>query len=106
MKDYLSSVRLLLVSLALLLLAASAAPLLAQDPGVQAVEQAAYGLSWYSMDGGGALGSTGGAFALSGTAGQADAGGMGAGRYRLVGGFWAGLGVAVPFGLYLPLALR
>jgi len=95
--------RLLLLALALLL-AAGGAPLLAQDPPVQPAEPADYGLGWYSIDGGGAVGSSGGPYTLSGTAGQPDAGGMSGGPYRLAGGFWAGLGLF--YSIYLPLALR
>ncbi len=49
----------------------------------------AFDLSWYSVDGGGGLMSTGGTFELSGTIGQADAGLMTEGSYALTGGFWA-----------------
>jgi uncharacterized repeat protein (TIGR01451 family) len=56
------------------------APLLAQP----------YDLAWHTVDSGGAMGGTGGTFALSGTLGQPDAGGPLAGAtYRLYGGFWA-----------------
>jgi hypothetical protein len=51
-----------------------------------------YDLSWHTVDGGGAMFSTGGAFQLGGTIGQADAGSfiapMSGGSYELVGGFW------------------
>ena len=47
-----------------------------------------FDLSWYSIDGGGAMRSIGGAFELSGTIGQPDAGTMSAGSFELVGGFW------------------
>ena len=40
----------------------------------------------FTIDGGGT--STGGAFALSGTIGQPDAGTMSGGNYSLAGGFW------------------
>ena len=47
-----------------------------------------FDLSWHSMDGGGAMRSTGGDFELSGTVGQPDAGVMEGGAYLLTGGFW------------------
>jgi hypothetical protein len=51
-------------------------------------------ISWHTIDGGGGT-STGGAFSLSGTIGQHDAGGPHAGgTYTLVGGFWPGAGQA------------
>ncbi len=49
----------------------------------------AFDLSWYSVDGGGDMTSTGGIFELSGTIGQADAGLMTESPYVLAGGFWA-----------------
>ncbi len=49
-----------------------------------------YTLDWRTMDGGGATRSTGGAFALSGTIGQADAGVLAGGPFTLSGGFWFG----------------
>jgi hypothetical protein len=47
-----------------------------------------YDLSWYSIDGGGVMRSTGGDFELSGTIGQPDAGAMAGGGFELNGGFW------------------
>lgn len=59
--------------------------------GLLSVAHAAYDLSWHTIDGGGALFSTGGQYELSGTIGQADAGGpLTGGSYELSGGFWAG----------------
>ncbi|MEW6250736.1 MAG: hypothetical protein AB1716_08820 [Planctomycetota bacterium] len=48
-------------------------------------------LDWYTFDGGGGAGTTGGAFALSGTIGQPDASvtPMTGGDFTLVGGFWS-----------------
>jgi hypothetical protein len=46
-----------------------------------------YELSWSTIDGGGGR-SVGGAYALTGTIGQPDAGWMGGGPYELFGGFW------------------
>ena len=55
-----------------------------------------YDLSWNTIDGGGAMLTTGGAFQLSGTIGQPDAGSAAApltgGAFQLVGGFWPGAG--------------
>ncbi len=50
-------------------------------------------IDWYSVDGGGVVGSTGGTFEMSSTIGQPDAGVMTGGNFELSGGFWAG---AVP----------
>ena len=55
---------------------------------------AQFDLSWYTVDGGGAMYTSGGSYELSGTIGQCDAGApMSAGHYTLVGGFWP---VALP----------
>jgi hypothetical protein len=55
---------------------------------------AQYSIGWSTIDGGGGA-STGGVYAVSGTIGQHDAGGlMTNGQYSVVGGFWA-LPVAV-----------
>jgi hypothetical protein len=51
-----------------------------------------YDLSWHTIDGGGGT-SLGGAFALSGTVGQPDAGpALAGGAFTLEGGFWPGTG--------------
>src|SRR3990172_8848829 len=49
-----------------------------------------FDLSWYTIDGGGVMRSTGGDFELSGTIGQPDAGRMASadGVFELTGGFW------------------
>jgi len=50
-----------------------------------------YSIDWSTIDAGGALDTTGGAYAISGTIGQFDAGdAMTGGAYELTGGFWAG----------------
>lgn len=55
-----------------------------------------YDLSWWTVDGGGGTVS-GGGYALSGTAGQPDAGPSLTGSgYALYGGFWPGGGAASP----------
>ena len=51
-----------------------------------------YSIDWYTVDGGGGT-STGGAYSLSGTVGQPDAGLMSGGAYSLAGGFWGIIGV-------------
>jgi len=50
-------------------------------------------VNWFTVDGGGGMESTGGAFRLSGTIGQPDAGVMSGGTFTLTGGFWAGASV-------------
>ncbi|MHC4697850.1 MAG: dockerin type I domain-containing protein [Planctomycetota bacterium] len=47
-----------------------------------------FDLSWYTIDGGGDMWSTGGDFELSGTIGQPDAGVMTGDVFELSGGFW------------------
>lgn len=54
-----------------------------------------FDLSWHTVDGGGAMSATGGSFELSGTIGQADAGGpLTGGAFSLTGGFWPGAATA------------
>lgn len=62
-----------------------------------------YALTWWSVDGGGGI-STGGAYALSGTVGQTDAGLLSGGPFTLEGGFWA-VGPA-NHRIHLPLVVR
>jgi hypothetical protein len=47
-----------------------------------------FAIDWYAIGGGGGA-STGGAYQVSGTIGQPDAGAMSGGNYLLVGGFWS-----------------
>jgi hypothetical protein len=55
-------------------------------------------IDWYTIDGGGAMFTTGGTLELSGTVGQPDAGAaLTGGDLRLVGGFWAGAAAEEPF---------
>lgn len=54
--------------------------------------QTNYAIPWFKIAGGGAMQSTGGPYALSGTIGQADAGRVASTGYRIEGGFW---GIAV-----------
>jgi len=57
---------------------------------------AQFSLTWYTIDGGGGT-SSGGAFALSGTIGQHDAGpALTGGTFTLQGGFWVGGGTGGP----------
>ncbi len=56
-------------------------PVLAQTGGL-------FDLSWHSIDGGGS--SSGGGYALSGAAGQPDAGVSAGGDFTLASGFWSG----------------
>ncbi len=86
----------LLGLLALLLLTTSAASAAAGDT-----------LSWWTTDGGGGTSSAAGGYSLSGTIGQADAGSLSGGSYRLQGGFWGVASSGIPTrNLYLPLILR
>ncbi len=62
-----------------------------------------YDLTWNTIDGGGVTFSTGGAYSLGGTIGQADAGTMSGGSYTLNGGFWVDF---LGNRLQLPLILR
>jgi hypothetical protein len=57
---------------------------------VAVAARADFDLSWNTVDGGGAMGSTGGVYALSGTTGQPDATTtvMAGGTFTLTGGFW------------------
>jgi len=64
-----------------------------------------YDLTWSTIDGGGAMFSTGGDYSLGGTIGQPGAGWMLAGGgYTLGSGFW-GSG-ASQYKVYLPVVLR
>lgn len=47
-----------------------------------------YSVDWFKIAGGGGL-SSGGAYSLSGTVGQPDAGTLTGGNYTLAGGFWS-----------------
>ena len=83
------------VSLLLLVLTV---PVLAQSGGP-------YDLSRFTVGGGGT--SSGGDYALSGAAGQTDAGVvLTGGDYTLAGGFWGGGAAAVEYDIYLPVVLR
>ena len=66
--------------------------------------QGGYGVSWWTVDGGGYTYSSGEGYTLSGTVGQPDGGALMGGRYGLSGGIWA-RAIAVR-SVYLPLAMR
>jgi hypothetical protein len=52
--------------------------------------RAQFSVPWFSIDGGGGT-SAGGEFSVSGTIGQADAGTLSGGGFKLEGGFWSGI---------------
>jgi len=68
-----------------LLLLLAAFPLRAQN----------FTLDWFTVDGGGGT-SAGGAYSVSGTLGQPDAGAMTGGNFAIAGGFWSVEGVNLP----------
>ena len=76
----------------------------AQRGNERSASQAGYSIDWYTIDGGGAMNSSGGSYSLSGSIGQPDAGTLGNGSYSLVGGFWGG--AAINYTVYLPLVLK
>lgn len=55
-----------------------------------------FNLRWYTIDGGGTMSSTGGAYAVGATIGQPDAGLMTGGSFSLTGGFWGGALAGTP----------
>jgi len=61
---------------------------------VSAAQAQTFEMNWSTVDGGGVINTTGGAFALSGTIGQPDAGDMSGGNFVLRGGFWPGVAAA------------
>src|SRR5262245_57946692 len=63
-----------------------------------------YAIDWVTIDGGGGT-STGGAYSLSGTIGQPDAGNMSGGAFSLVGGFWGVTGGPVSPMLFIQGAM-
>lgn len=87
----------LATALALMLVVAIAPRTAAQSGG-------GYNLTWSTIDGGGATFSTGGAYALGGAIGQADAGALSGGAYTLNGGFWSG--ASGMSNLFIPLVQR
>jgi hypothetical protein len=63
--------------------------LLATAGAFPAATQAQFQIDWYTIDEGGGA-SAGGAFSLTGTIGQPDAGDAQGGGFDCAGGFWAG----------------
>ncbi len=70
--------------------------------GVAWAQGTGYELAWWTVDGGGGT-SANGAYALSGTLGQPDAGTLSGGGYTLGGGFWQ---AGAQYSLYLPIVVR
>jgi len=66
---------------------------------------AGYDLSWWTIDSGGSLNNTGGAYSLSASIGQPDASVASSSGYTLLGGFWGGVG-SVSIKNYLPVVIR
>ena len=62
---------------------------------VQGVQAQGFAIDWFTMDGGGGI-STGGAYSLSGTIGQPDAGSLTAASFKVEGGFWAAAAIQTP----------
>jgi hypothetical protein len=64
-------------------------------------------ITWWTVDGGGGTSSFAGKYSLSGSIGQADAGSLSGGGYRLQGGFWGfASGLTAARTIYLPLVIR
>jgi hypothetical protein len=69
----------------------------------------AYDLTWWTVDGGGKTGISGGEYTLLSTAGQPDAEvPISGGQYTLLSGFWPGEASLVPVGggFFLPIIMR
>lgn len=75
-----------------------------QSDAMEAQGVVSYAITWYSIDGGGLMTSSGGGYTLAGTIGQPDAGVQSGGVYGLRGGFWAAFGTQ--YNGYLPLVTR
>ncbi len=99
--------RLTALALAALLLLSITLPGMSFVRNALAQSGGGYDLSWWTVDGGGGAAS-GGGYALTGTAGQPDAGAaLTGGGYTLTGGFWPGAAAAPSrYNLYLPLVVR
>lgn len=69
--------------------------LLILGTGISAQTGSQYGLSWWTVDGGGGTRS-GGNYSLTGTTGQAEAGISKGETFTLVGGFWANASSNIP----------
>jgi len=66
--------------------------------GAADAASAQFAITRFTIDGGGAMGGTGGTFAISGTIGQPDAGRLAGSNFVLNGGFWFGGGGTVSVG--------
>ena len=71
---------------------------------VRAGTDAPYAIDWWTIDAGGGT-SAGGGYSLSGTIGQAETGTLHSGSYTLVGGYWAGILIALEK-LHLPFVVN
>ena len=69
-------------------LAAALVLLLVATAGVHAQSGGTFELTWFTVDGGGAMALSGGTFELGGSAGQPDAAAPSGGTFELQGGFW------------------
>ncbi len=79
---------LILVCVVLLLPIAANPRLSYASSGNAAPSVGIYEITWYSVDGGGAMDLTGGTYTLNGTIGQPDAGTQSMVTYEMSGGFW------------------
>jgi hypothetical protein len=107
MNLHLFPTRKIILGLCALLLPATLALMPAVSLAVERTTQPSadtYDLSWWTVDGGGATLSNG-AYSLSGTAGQPDAGVQIASLYALSSGFWGGGGSTLYY-IYLALIRR
>jgi hypothetical protein len=95
MKRRIIFVTLVIIAFALVALSGNTTP-------VSAKPADAYTIDWYTIDGGGATFSTGGAFELGGTVGQHDAGAQSGGTFSLASGFWNALAETANTYIYLP----
>lgn len=94
-------------SLALLSVAVAGLAQSGEGPPPAYRDSGSYALSWWSVDGGGGILSSGGRYTLGATVGSPDAGLLAGGSYTVGGGFWGGGALAAEeYALYLPLVLR
>ncbi len=77
-----------LLALLFLLLLAGISGLATPITSLHAQSGGWYNLTWNSIDGGGYMASSGGAYVVTGTIGQPDAGTLSSTPYVLQGGFW------------------
>jgi hypothetical protein len=76
--------------------------------GAVALDEPAYKLDWWTVDGGGGAMENESGYSLVGTAGQPDPGVLTGGGYSLGGGFWRGGAAAQTpgFGVSLPVLVK